>query len=57
MFLPNLSDALENIQRSLVSGGKFAAAVWAEPANVPQLNIVMSIVRSILSFPCIPQKL
>jgi ubiquinone/menaquinone biosynthesis C-methylase UbiE len=48
MFLPNLSDALENIRMSLVSGGKFAAAVWAEPAKVPQLNIAMSIVRQYL---------
>ena len=56
MFLPNLSDALENIQRSLVSGGKFAAAVWAEPANVPQLNIVMSIVRQYLELPLHPSE-
>ena len=56
MFLPNLSDALENIQRSLVSGGKFAAAVWAEPANVPQLNIVMSIVRQYLELPMHPSE-
>lgn len=51
MFLPNLSTALKNIQRSLVSGGKFATAVWAEPAKVPQLNIVMSIVRQYLQLP------
>lgn len=54
MFLPNLSTALDNIQRSLVSGGKFAAAVWAEPAKVPQLNIAMSIVRQYLQLPLSP---
>lgn len=51
MFLPNLSTALKNIQRSLVSGGKFATAVWAEPAKVPQLNIAMSIVKQYLQPP------
>jgi ubiquinone/menaquinone biosynthesis C-methylase UbiE len=54
MFLPNLSTALNNIQRSLVSGGKFAAAVWAEPTKVPQLNIAMSIVRQYLQLPLPP---
>ena len=51
MFLPNLSTTLKNIQRSLVSGGKFATAVWAEPAKVPQLNIAMSTVREYLQLP------
>jgi ubiquinone/menaquinone biosynthesis C-methylase UbiE len=51
MFLPNLSTVLKNIQRSLVSGGKFATAVWAEPAKVPQLNIAMSIVKQYLQLP------
>src|ERR1051325_9813964 len=51
MFLPNLSAALENIRRSLVSGGKFAAAVWSEPEKVPQLNIAMSVVRQNLKLP------
>lgn len=54
MFLPNLSTALKNIQRSLVSGGKFATAVWAGPAKVPQLNIAMSIVRQYLQLPLPP---
>lgn len=45
MFLPNLSFALDNILRSLVPGGSFASAVWAEPAKVPQLNVPMMIVR------------
>ena len=54
MFLPNLSTALKTIQRSLVSGGKFATAVWAGPAKVPQLNIAMSIVRQYLQLPLPP---
>ena len=51
MFLPNLSGALDNICRSLVTGGKFAAAVWSAPEKVPQLNIAMSIVRQYLQLP------
>ena len=54
MFLPNLSTALKNIQRSLVSGGKFATAVWAGPLNFSQLNIAMSIVRQYLQLPLPP---
>jgi len=51
MFLPNLPIALNIIRRSMVSGGRFAAAVWAEPIKVPQLNISISIVRQQLQFP------
>jgi ubiquinone/menaquinone biosynthesis C-methylase UbiE len=45
MFIPNLPAALDNIHRSLVSGGRLAATVWAEPTKVPQLNLPMTIVR------------
>ena len=31
MFLPNLSGALSNIHKTLVSDGYLAAAVWATP--------------------------
>lgn len=51
MFFPHLSHSLENIRKSLVSGGKFAAAVWAEPEKVPQLNIAMAAVRQHLRMP------
>ena len=51
MFFPNISGALENIRKSLVPGGKFAAAVWGEPEKVPQLNIPMSTVRQYLELP------
>jgi ubiquinone/menaquinone biosynthesis C-methylase UbiE len=54
MFLPNLSRALENICSSLVSGGRFAAAVWAEPTKVPQLNLPITIVREELQLPPAP---
>lgn len=51
MFLPDLSGALQNIRRSLVPDGRFAAAVWGEPEKVPQLNVAMSIVRQRLELP------
>lgn len=56
MFIPNLSDALDSIRKSLVSGGKLAAAVWTEPSKVPQLNIAMSIVREYLQLPLPPRQ-
>ena len=55
MFMPNLSVALENIQRSLVPGGKLATAVWAEPTKVPFINLPMTIVRQQLHLPPPPQ--
>lgn len=51
MFFPDLSGALQNIRRSLVPDGRFAAAVWGEPEKVPQLNVAMSIVRQRLELP------
>ena len=56
MFIPNISDTLDNIRKSLVSGGKLAAAVWTEPSKVPQLNIAMSIVREYLQLPLPPRQ-
>ena len=41
----HLSKALDNIKRSLVSGGRLAASVWAEPTRVPFINLPMKIVR------------
>ena len=57
MFLPNLSIALDNIRRSLVSGGSLAIAVWAEPTKVPQLNIPMTIIRQELQLPLPPPRI
>lgn len=51
MFLPNLSIALSNIQKSLVSGGKFATAVWANPSKVPLISLSLSTVRKQLNIP------
>jgi SAM-dependent methyltransferase len=39
MFLPDLDKALKNICQSLAPGGKFAAAVWGRPLNVPLLSL------------------
>jgi len=45
MFLPDLSTGLSNIYRSLVTSGRFAAAVWASPEKdsliVSTMNTVM----------------
>jgi ubiquinone/menaquinone biosynthesis C-methylase UbiE len=50
MFLSDLRTGLSNIYRSLVDGGRLAAAVWASPDKVPiialGLNSVMKETRS-----------
>jgi len=45
MFLPNLDTALSNIHGKLVSGGRFAAAVWSEPSKVPFISLSMDTAR------------
>lgn len=45
MFLPNVIAGILNINKSLVIGGKFAAAVWSTPDKVPQLSIPINIAR------------
>ncbi|MGH9911521.1 MAG: class I SAM-dependent methyltransferase [Nitrososphaeraceae archaeon] len=42
MFLPDLKAGLSNIYRSLIEGGRFAAAVWASPDKVPFISEVMN---------------
>ncbi|MGA9172065.1 MAG: methyltransferase domain-containing protein, partial [Nitrososphaeraceae archaeon] len=44
MFLPNLNATLTKIHRSLVSGGRFVAAVWADGHNVPVISLGMQII-------------
>jgi ubiquinone/menaquinone biosynthesis C-methylase UbiE len=44
MFLPDLKAGLSNIYRSLVEGGRLAAAVWGLPEKVPFLSVVMNTV-------------
>ncbi|MGH9982363.1 MAG: class I SAM-dependent methyltransferase [Nitrososphaeraceae archaeon] len=44
IYLPDLRAGLSNIYRSLVNGGRVAAAVWASPDKVPFLSVVMSTV-------------
>ena len=51
MFLPNLRMALDNIQKSLINGGRLATAVWGEPDKVPFINLPMTFVREQLQLP------
>lgn len=54
MFLPNIEAGLSNIYKSLVDGGRFAAAVWSTPDKVPQLSIPMNIARRETNAPLPP---
>jgi ubiquinone/menaquinone biosynthesis C-methylase UbiE len=42
MFLPDLRTGLSNIYRSLVDGGRLAAAVWASPDRVPFIALALN---------------
>ena len=51
MFLDELDSGLSNIYKSLVTGGRFAASVWATSEKVPQLALAMDTVRKVLNIP------
>ena len=54
MFLPNLAGALSGIHRLVASGGRLAAAVWAEPQAVPMLSLPMGVMRHMMDMPAPP---
>ncbi len=54
MFLPNIEAGLSNVYKTLVDGGRFAAAVWSTPDKVPQLSIPMNIARRETNAPLPP---
>ncbi len=51
MFLPNLRSGLSNIYRSLVDGGRLAAAVWASPDKVPFIALALNTVMKETKIP------
>ncbi len=46
MLLPNLDAATRKIYGSLLSGGRFAAAVWADAPKVPVISLATRIIGS-----------
>jgi ubiquinone/menaquinone biosynthesis C-methylase UbiE len=44
MLFPNLDAATRKIHGSLVSGGRFAAAVWADASKVPIISLATSLI-------------
>jgi ubiquinone/menaquinone biosynthesis C-methylase UbiE len=57
MLLPNLDAAIGRIYSSLVSGGRFASAVWADAPKVPIISLATRIIGSqvqITAFPGTP---
>ena len=44
MFIPDLTAGLSNIHKSLVDGGRLAAAVWGSPEKVPFISLALSTV-------------
>ena len=51
MFLADLDGLLSQVLRSLKPGGRFAAAVWAEPNRVPAISLSGRVVRRHLGLP------
>jgi len=51
MFLPNLAATLRKFRGLLKSEGRFAAAVWGPPVNVPLISVAMNTVRQQLQAP------
>jgi SAM-dependent methyltransferase len=45
MFLPHLSTALTKLHQLLLPGGRFAAAVWGQPAQAPAISMPMRMIR------------
>jgi len=48
MFLPHLVVALTRLRELLVLQGRFAAAVWANPEQVPFTSVPMAVIRRVL---------
>ena len=46
MLLPNLDATIGKIYSSLVSGGRFAAAVWADATKVPIISLVTRVIAN-----------
>ena len=46
MLFPNLDTAIGKIYSSLVSGGRFAAAVWADATKVPIISLATRVIGS-----------
>ncbi len=51
IFLPNVTTALTRLRQLLVPGGRFAAAVWGAPAQVPALSMPDQVIRQVRSLP------
>jgi len=51
ILLPNLDAALGKIHDSLISGGRFAAAVWVDAPKVPIISLAARIISEQLRMP------
>jgi SAM-dependent methyltransferase len=54
MLFPNLDAAIGKIYSSLVSGGRFAAAVWADATKVPIISLASRIIGSQVQMSALP---
>lgn len=54
MLFPNLDAVIRKIYGSLVSGGRFAAAVWADATKVPIISLATRIISSQVQISALP---
>jgi SAM-dependent methyltransferase len=54
MLFPNLDAAIGKIYNSIVSGGRFAAAVWADATKVPIISLASRIIGSQVQMSALP---
>jgi enediyne biosynthesis protein CalE5 len=51
MYLPQLASALEGVRQLLLPDGRFAAAVWSAPSQVPVLSLPREVVVQYIEAP------
>jgi enediyne biosynthesis protein CalE5 len=51
MFMPDLDRVLAGLHERLISGGRFATAVWSTADRVPMISIAADIVRRLAHLP------
>lgn len=54
MFLPDLDASLAHYRGCLRAGGRFAAATWGTPAEVPMISLPMTVASQRLGLPPAP---
>ena len=55
MLMPNPTESASRVAEALAPGGKFAAAVWGPPPEVPLAGVAMGVIMKALEMPPPPE--